>query len=217
MALAVLGSSGNQAVYHQQPGAKWKITSSGLDTFDVEFAGVKSLLENLLNQYNAARGTALSGVPGVYLTDVDSEESRSFGYIYLRYSGLRSGTPRAPVPKDRKTIKTATFATDTPEKATRDVSYEAPETTWSYISNTYQANSRGLGVQAVAHRDAIIKRSVIIQEDGTRLTGSVSIGLIGALTRVAVETLADYTCDKIEFTPYFECSETWALEYPSDS
>jgi hypothetical protein len=234
--LAYIGNGVGSGQYLKQPGDKWRTSQDGFDTYDMELAGPRPYLQNLLSQYENSRGSSLAGYPGMYLVEVTSDEDRSWGHIYLTYWGWKHGVAPAPVPDDNICTKTASFVTSDPvsvqvydtetgeykstnQRAHRDISYNSPETTWAYTSNQYLTHSRGLGVQGAGQGDrgVYIFRSVITLDDGTRYSGLAPVGLVSALHRNPDQILNDFSCNKVQYTPYYICKECWAYEYESDT
>ena len=204
-----------KTAFHEQPGCRWSKSPEGLDIYDTVWAGPKNV-KDVYERLFVHGSQTLAGHQSMYLVAVDYEEGRSFGAFQLRWVGLKRGG-RMPDPfiVRRISIKTSGSSTDSPEAATRDLSYWSPELVFNYATTeeTLEPQQDGSGVEVPTYALRVI-RDVIETDEGRIYRGSAPAGLVSALTLAPVWRVAGLNSAQIEYTPFWSNEEVWAYEYP---
>ena len=135
----------------------------------------------------------------------------------LSYKGFINGFP-ADVWKNDLAQQTCTCTCSSPQQATREIVYYAPQTTYRYITNGQPllpkyhdikvnpyASGFGQGLDAEPY---IFSSVITIQGQGVQ-SGSVDLATLDALTPIVIPQMGDMTSTTIIGTPYWEVSEPW--------
>jgi hypothetical protein len=125
----------------------------------------------------------------------------------------------------RSGIKTASFQTETPEPASREVSYIAPEIVITYASekeivtpqfgiDSKLTEAAGLDQES---EDAFrIIRSVTTTEAGEVYRNTVPAALFASLFRTPGWQHITLESERIKHTPYWTNQEVWGFEYAQE-
>jgi len=199
--------------FHEQPGAVWSRTPEDLDLFDVIMGGIKTRKDDYIA--TLIRGAQHPFFPSMYLIDWSEDDGRAFSYVNLRYIGLKNSSRGIEKSISRRVaIKTASNSTDSPEKATRDLTYKSPEIIYTYATNKEILNSQHLPPSSIPGFSLDVLRDTITAEDGTIYHRSAPAGLATALSLSPFWTVASIESSRITHTPFWSNQEVWAYEYP---
>lgn len=175
----------------------------GMDTLTRRMKGASTLLAAYLATLVQGDTYAYNSHT-YYLQTWEPDDDSVFATVTLSYKGLNAGIPAASA-VDETTIQTTSISTDSPEKATRDIEFYSPQTTWRYINSGRPAFA---SYGSIANgRTASIIRSVITDKDGKRYPGNAPAGLVSALFVSASNRVTGPHCEPIYGTPYFECQD----------
>ena len=163
----------------------------------------------------------------MYLSELNYEIGRSFTDVQITWIGLKNDDKSemdTPKISKRTSIKTATFQTLTPEPATREVSYIAPELVFSYgsdeeqIDAKYDLNGKDKDLTKLSKLDQesenafkIIK-SVITTEAGEIYHNNAPAALVVALSRFPEWAFQSLETESIKHTPYWTNTEVHAFQ-----
>lgn len=166
----------------------------GVDTLTRKFRGAAFLLAAYIATLR--QGAAFNGF---YLQTWGADDDPTFPVVTLNYKGLLNGIPD-PHPVNDTVELSGSVSTDTPEKASRDFSYTADQTSWKYIS----VGRTGSRFSEVQGGDPIIRQSIITDKDGKRYPGNAPVGLVTALTVGVGNELVSHREERIIGTPWYE-------------
>ncbi len=213
---------------HLQPGATFGVSEEGLDTLEEVYSGPKPALPGWMARYGQ-KGLQHPIHRSLYLTTISQSEGRSFAEVSVGWIGRKNGADQRnqdPRISKRTSIKTASFKTDSPEPATREVSYVAPEIVFSYATEKevilpqFQIDSKTTRMAGLSSKDETafkILQSVITTDAGERYIGYAPAPFVAALFRAPMWIYSGMESEKIPHTPYFRNQEVWGFEFPQDT
>lgn len=218
-----LGSTSNTNNLHLQPGASERRTEDGLDIIDEVYAGPIPALKHWVFR-NARKGASHPTHKGMYLVERGIEKSRSFAFVSCTWLGRKNDSEidELPTISKRTGIKSATFSTESPEKAQREVSYRSPEIVLSYASDNEVIESRYgikesisslVNLQNEDESAFEMLRSVTRTDAGEVYYNTVPVALFTALFRTPGWYFIGLECSRIKHTPYWTNQETWSFQY----
>jgi len=146
----------------------------------------------------------------------ESDGDQVYPTVTLTYKGLAFGIPD-PFITGRQIDLQGTFSCTSPSSATMTYSYTTQQTTYRYIKaqatpttgNPYGRPTAPEYTDTDIDVDPVIYKSVVYNEDGTRLLGSVPAPLLTALTPVGYNIEARLvSCTPIIGTVWLECEDS---------
>jgi hypothetical protein len=223
MSIIYLGKNKDIETLHLQPGSSWRKSEEGLDILSETYSGPIPAYEDWFRR-NGEKGTSHPDYQSMYLVGCESDLGRAYAEVSCTWMGRKNDLTdlQTPIISKRTGIKTATFQTDTPEPATREVSFIGPELVLSYASEDevvepqYDINTALTKMADLKTDDESafkILRSVTTTEEGVVYYNTVPAGLFAALFRVPGWYHMSLESNQIKHTPYWTNQEVWAFEY----
>lgn len=174
----------------------------GMDTLQRTMRGKQTSL--VAYMVTLAQGATLTWNSQTYrLQSWECDNNPVFPSVSLLYKGLFSGIPD-PFVSGTQIEQTFSISCSSPQNASRDIRYLTRSSEYKYIKSGRPTGPTYTDLDVDI--DIVILQSVIRTEDGGVLFGSVSVGLLAALTP-AEYNLALMSCVPVFGTPFFECTD----------
>lgn len=211
----------------------------GLRTRHYEYRGAYTKTEEFLSDHE----TSTELVPGGYIVQREVDEGGAYDRVVLIVAFLPN---LAFYTRDNsKSIKTASksveienadihesiagpYTPDNPEpeepiiNATRDVTYYSPETRYRYFASSQPTSPRFTGVAVGTAsglrriRDRIVAETAGKSSRTKNYGSSAPAALVSALTMPVQSQLVTTDSSQIPGTPWYDCTDIFALEYVPD-
>jgi hypothetical protein len=175
----------------------------GMDTVTRVLKGSALLLQDFIKTIRTK--TQCPGYEGCQLQNYSTDQNPVFPSISLFYKGLIDGNLPDAIGYDEYVVQTMTITTDSPQKASREIQFEALATRWLYI--TRERPIGGSMTRTSYQFEPQIREQKIILEDGTLIYGNADAGLVTALTPPVENRRLNFIANPVPGTIYFECEE----------
>lgn len=183
----------------------------GIDTLERTLSGPAPTVIDFVDTLRQGQSYSFNDQQ-FYLQTWNQDNEVIFPRVILQYKGVLNGIPD-PFVSGQQTEQTATLSCSSPQDATRDVRYITRQTEYRYIAETRPTAPKYTTIDV--DQAAIILSSTIRTSDGKVYFGTVSAGLLSALSWVGYNDVAMMQCAPVFGTPYFEATDTVLRLIPS--
>lgn len=174
----------------------------GIDIVTAQYRGAATMLRSFLQTLN--QGRMIEGYPGVALQTYTVDTNPVYPTVSVTFKGLLNGLQQ-PIGYDETVFQSLTIFTETPERASREIQYEALATRWLYVERNRPVT--GKITQTSKPLDPTIRQNVIKTEAGATYFGAAPAPLVVALTPPIGYRRLSFNATPVPGTQYFECEE----------